>query len=325
MKDIRVFHFWQCSAHTMENSWRKAYTALTFGVPSAVFVKRAKENPTLGLARLKGVVAGQGGLPIKSADEVIGGSACRAYRTVPTRRKPVLRPASTALSTSSSNGGNDACRALQRTRVVTRRSARDALERTLHCLADGVALVRADGTVVFANDSFHAIACRDDGIGLKKGAVAFADVAARKKFNGAIGAALRSPAGRADRAPTTDFIVARAAGAPPYLTSVRTLPGQRGRPHQRRAVAMVFVRDPAVRGSVDASALRDLFGLTDAEAALALALQTGVTPTAYARARRLSLNTVYTHLRRLREKTGSSRLHELIAKFDALRFPARLD
>lgn len=239
----------------------------------------------------------------------------------------MLRPASTALSTSSSNGGNDACRALQQTRVVTRRrsSARDALERTLHCLADGVALLRADATVVFANDSFHAIARRDDGIGLKKGAVAFADAAARKKFNGAIGAALRSRAGTSDRAPATDFIVARAARGPPYLASVRTLPGQRDRPHQGRAVAMVFVRDPAVRGSADATALRDLFGLTDAEAALALALQTGVTPTAYARARRLSLNTVYTHLRRLREKTGSSRLHELIAKFDALRFPARLD
>ncbi len=58
--------------HTMENSQRKAYTALTFGVPSAEFAKRVKENPTLGLAHLNGVIAGQGGLPIKSVGDVIG-------------------------------------------------------------------------------------------------------------------------------------------------------------------------------------------------------------------------------------------------------------
>jgi uncharacterized protein GlcG (DUF336 family) len=58
--------------HTMENSLRKAYTALTFGVPSGEFAKRVKENPTLGLVHLKDVIAGQGGLPIKSGDEVIG-------------------------------------------------------------------------------------------------------------------------------------------------------------------------------------------------------------------------------------------------------------
>ena len=63
----------------------------------------------------------------------------------------------------------------------------------------------------------------------------------------------------------------------------------------------------------------------DAETALALALQAGATSADYARAKRLSLNTVYTHLRRLREKTGSCRLHELIAKFDALRSPLRLE
>jgi uncharacterized protein GlcG (DUF336 family) len=59
--------------HTMENSLRKAYTAFTFGAPSGDFAKRVKDNPTLGLARLAGVIAGQGGLPIKVGDEVIGG------------------------------------------------------------------------------------------------------------------------------------------------------------------------------------------------------------------------------------------------------------
>lgn len=61
--------------HTMENSQRKAYTALTFGAPSGDFAKRVGANPTLGLQHLAGVIAGQGGLPIKAGDEVLGAVA----------------------------------------------------------------------------------------------------------------------------------------------------------------------------------------------------------------------------------------------------------
>ena len=74
---------------------------------------------------------------------------------------------------------------------------------------------------------------------------------------------------------------------------------------------------PAHRSSADA------FGLTRAEADLALALQAGGSPTGYARERTLSLNTVYTHLRRLKEKTGATRLSELIGRLNELRLPLR--
>lgn len=58
--------------HTFENSQRKAYTALTFRVPSGVFAERYKDNPTLGAVHLTGVIATQGALPILAGDEVIG-------------------------------------------------------------------------------------------------------------------------------------------------------------------------------------------------------------------------------------------------------------
>ena len=54
---------------------------------------------------------------------------------------------------------------------------------------------------------------------------------------------------------------------------------------------------------------------------LALALHAGQSPSAYSRARRLSANTIYTHLRRLKEKTGCSRLPALIALLDTFRLP----
>ena len=58
--------------HTMENSQRKAYTARTFRIPSGEFVKRVKDNPTMGAVHLSGIIAAQGALPIKAGDEVIG-------------------------------------------------------------------------------------------------------------------------------------------------------------------------------------------------------------------------------------------------------------
>ena len=58
--------------HTIENSFRKAYTARTFRIPSGDLVTRLKKDPTLGLIHLSNVIANQGALPIKVGDEVIG-------------------------------------------------------------------------------------------------------------------------------------------------------------------------------------------------------------------------------------------------------------
>jgi len=58
--------------HTMENSFRKAFTSRTFRQPSGDFAKRYKDDPQLSLVWLTNVVAAQGALPIKVGDDVIG-------------------------------------------------------------------------------------------------------------------------------------------------------------------------------------------------------------------------------------------------------------
>ena len=62
--------------HTMENARRKAYTAMTFGVPSAEYAKRYAD-PANALVHqqvtLPNVIAIAGGLPIKLGKEVLGG------------------------------------------------------------------------------------------------------------------------------------------------------------------------------------------------------------------------------------------------------------
>jgi len=60
------------SPHTMENSFRKAYTSRTLRIPSGALVDRLKADPTLGFIHLTNIIAFQGALPIKVGDEVIG-------------------------------------------------------------------------------------------------------------------------------------------------------------------------------------------------------------------------------------------------------------
>lgn len=60
--------------HTVENGFRKAYTARAFGVPSAEIDARLKANPHWAAMRLPHVTNSGGGLPIRKGSEVIGGA-----------------------------------------------------------------------------------------------------------------------------------------------------------------------------------------------------------------------------------------------------------
>ncbi len=210
-------------------------------------------------------------------------------------------------------------------RLKSAGEARHSLERALDWLADGVALVRADGAIVYANDKFQAIARRQDGVRVRKGAIEFDAAETRDQFNSAIGSVGRLLAGNPNVAPAVDFIAARSSALQPYLVSVRPLVAKPERWQSSRAIAVVFVRDPLSRSAAAVRTLRELFGLTEAEANLAQALQGGIRLAEYARTRALSLNTVYTHLRRVREKTGSTRMPELIRKLNDLQLPLRVD
>lgn len=58
--------------HTMENSFRKAYTSRTLRSPSGALADRVKADPTLPFIHLSNIIAFQGALPIKVGDETIG-------------------------------------------------------------------------------------------------------------------------------------------------------------------------------------------------------------------------------------------------------------
>ncbi|HEY1362059.1 MAG TPA: heme-binding protein [Xanthobacteraceae bacterium] len=58
--------------HTMENSFKKAFTARTFRIPSGDMEERLRKNPQMGAQYLTGFTTGRGALPIKVGEEVIG-------------------------------------------------------------------------------------------------------------------------------------------------------------------------------------------------------------------------------------------------------------
>lgn len=201
--------------------------------------------------------------------------------------------------------------------------ARRSLERALDWLADGVILAGAGGALVHANEAFLAIARRNDGVRIRGGAIDFATAEAGSRFNAALMAAVKLRDGELADA-SADFVVARPSGSPPYAVSVRPIPGKRGDSQaDARAVAMVFFHDPLSRSGAAIQVLREVFGLTEAEAHLAQALQAGIALAEYARTHAVSRNTVYTHLRRIKEKTGCHRMAELIRKLNDLPLPLR--
>ena len=59
----------------MENSYRRAYTALTYRQPSAAVEKRVHADPGDQLVLLRHIMPAQGGLPLIVAGDTIGAVA----------------------------------------------------------------------------------------------------------------------------------------------------------------------------------------------------------------------------------------------------------
>jgi uncharacterized protein GlcG (DUF336 family) len=61
------------SPHSVQHSMNKAYTALTFNLPSAEFGKRTTSSPTgAGSLHLDKIATAGGGLPIRAGNDLVG-------------------------------------------------------------------------------------------------------------------------------------------------------------------------------------------------------------------------------------------------------------
>jgi DNA-binding CsgD family transcriptional regulator len=211
-----------------------------------------------------------------------------------------------------------------RNRLGAMAARENLFENAFDLLADGIALLRRDGGIVYTNEALRMMAARGSDFRIDRNAIEFSTSDLRGRFAVALGAMQRSH--DADVALlATDFAVPRDNGRPPYTVSVRPLARAGEETAHPDAAALLLVHDPLECNLATGRMLQELYGLTNAEAHLVQALSTGMTAVAYARSRRISVTTVYTHLRRTREKTGWKSVAELTRRFHELNVALRVN
>jgi DNA-binding CsgD family transcriptional regulator len=193
----------------------------------------------------------------------------------------------------------------QRLASVGQAAALDTLDR----LDTGVLVVTRTRRVVHANRLAEEILRAAPEIGARDGQVFLQDVALQERFAYMVRSCVETAGGRPE--PPEGALCVPRVGRLPLMLAVAPL-----RPREllagSRPFALVFLRDPD-HPSLEARCLRDLFGLTRTEAAIASDLGAGRSLERIARRRGIGLATVRSHLKQILAKTGTNRQAEAAA------------
>ncbi|WP_342237229.1 helix-turn-helix transcriptional regulator [Inquilinus sp. OTU3971] len=205
-----------------------------------------------------------------------------------------------------------------------------AIETVLDRLDLGVILADAAGRPIHLNRRAEALIGRADGLSVGPAGIMAALPQETRRLHRAIAAAVAAglPAGSIDaveRAAAAGAYVrvSRSSGAHPLLLTVVPLSGAHARIHPGQAAwAAVLITDPNAAVAPARALLREMFGLTAAESALAAEISRGDGIQAAADRLSISGNTARTHLSRIFDKTGTSRQAELVRLLAQCRPPA---
>ncbi len=239
-------------------------------------------------------------------------TACTVFRT--SREPPFERPERERMRIVVPH----LARAVEVTeRLREAESTNAAAHASLDRISCGVLLLGPHGEVLFANRSARRILEERDGIalvemrgGLMRRRLSIDDGRARALVDAVLGECL-DPKQAKD--PRHGAIVQRPSGGPPYLLRCASLgAAERARLDSEAARAIVFITDPAEGASLDRQMLRQLYRLTDSEAALAELLCGGERLTDAACRLRITHNTARAHLKNIFQKIGVSRQPELV-------------
>jgi DNA-binding CsgD family transcriptional regulator/PAS domain-containing protein len=198
------------------------------------------------------------------------------------------------------------CRSMQ---IGLRLDAHKAFQRAEHDALDrlsvGVILLDRRARLVYANAAARALDAKAGPLNLRGGAVSvpharrLAEVI-RLALNGAPMGAMSLPRPGDGRLLTV------------LVSSVRGRDvGRFADMRLADAAVLMFIIDPANRPGLPPALLADAYGLTPAEARVALAMASGLSIPEAAHRLNVSPNTVKTHLRKVFGKTGTSRQAEL--------------
>jgi DNA-binding CsgD family transcriptional regulator/PAS domain-containing protein len=197
------------------------------------------------------------------------------------------------------------------------RGASDALDRWQL----GMVLVDACGRIVFMNRSASEIVRARDGLASEADGLHAALTHETVALRGLIQGAMQTSAGLGLQSGGA-ITLSRPSLKRPLNVLVTPLAPHDSLAAHKRAAAILFVRDPEACGDADQGVLQRFYGLTAAEAALAMLLIAGHNLASAADGLGVTMNTARTHLKRIFEKTGTKRQAELVGL--VLRSPAQV-
>lgn len=196
------------------------------------------------------------------------------------------------------------------------RARQRAAEEALHRSATATVLLGADGGVLFANRRAEALFARQDGIRCQGNAIRFTQPGLDGRLAALIAECLATARGQG-RGAGGLFRAQRPSGGAPYQVLVSPLnPRSEATAVAGGAAACVLIHDPARPRRLPEARLRDLYGLTPAEARTACLFLEGSGPVPIAGRLGVAVTTVRTHLYRIMEKTGTHSQVELIRVLD---------
>jgi DNA-binding CsgD family transcriptional regulator/PAS domain-containing protein len=177
-------------------------------------------------------------------------------------------------------------------------------------MRQAVLIVDGEARVLYANGAAETLLRLGDGLGVGPGGLRGSLPIGTRRLREAIARA----AGGADGGA---IVLERFAAAPLYALATPIRDGDRwfaaGGPR-----VLLTISDPERRATPAARTLSELFGLTPAEANVALLLHQGRDLNAVASALGVTRNTARTHLQQVLAKTGCHRQTELVLRLSAI-------
>ncbi len=204
--------------------------------------------------------------------------------------------------------------AVERTELLDRMTRESELSflsaaDVLNHLAVGVALLTADGSIVYLNQAARKLVEDDDGLQVSATGLRCATARETDSLRAAVRNAAAGMAGD-----DTVQSLTRPSLRRPYQVMVSALqPADGGDATARRPVVALFIHDPDAVQTVSQEALIRLYGLTAGEARVVAALAAGQSMDDIGTTLQVSRNTIATHLKRAFDKTGTASQRDLVA------------
>lgn len=205
-------------------------------------------------------------------------------------------------------------------RLATLGARAEVLETMIERISSAVILLDVAGRIEITNAAADALLADDDGIRDRGGELRAHDPDASRALVQAIRSAVLTGTGQGG-GPGGALRLPRSAGRSPLEVIVAPLVLEA--PHRKGGfAAAVFLSDPDRRATPPQATLRQLHGLTPAEAELAVRLVAGYSVDEAAEQLGITRETARTYTKRVLAKTGARRQSELVRRVLAV---ARLD